>query len=465
MLVSFIRQGFFDALTYYNNKMIYGVHYQENNLYQIFILDRDYIYSIIDNDIICDVNILLEMKYRVVKRCSSKIIDGIDKMLDMMKCENLVWEYQKTNFIDDAIIAMTSYPKRIQTTGKHIKWLNKSCPEFRVVLTLSVDEFPNKEEDLPDDLRYEDICDILWIKGKYKSSKKFIFAMEKYPDKYIITADDDIYYGTNYALELYNFIKKNPECKCVCYSAYPHPIGWIRGPYTILKPSTYPSILKDKQKILTDFDIDEDRGVYLALEKNGIKQYYLKMGGCNESLMFMDDIEPLCYKRENRNRYTITNIFNTVSTIRSMGYDFNEIKKMLQKYEDPINRYTALYGVPSDNITSNDLPRVFWYLTEYQQQLLVAIYIIEKYGGKWAIKESLVEPKNDETIILSNDRIISFRFSSNSVFMNKWKEKVYFILEHYKGCAVTDKEIGIDIVEDLIKREKLNVTLVSVCKI
>ena len=80
-------------------------------------------------------------------------------------------------------------------------------------------------------------------------------------------------------------------------------------------------------------------------------------------------------------------------------------------------------------------------------------------------KESLEEPKNDETIILSNDRIVSFKFSSNSVFMNKWKEKVYFILEHYKGCAVTDKEIGIDIVEDLIKREKLNVTLVSVCKI
>lgn len=81
------------------------------------------------------------------------------------------------------------------------------------------------------------------------------------------------------------------------------------------------------------------------------------------------------------------------------------------------------------------------------------------------MKESLVEPKNDETIILSNDRIISFRFSSNSVFMNKWKEKVYFILEHYKGCAVTDKEIGMDIIDDLIKREKLNVTLVNVREI
>lgn len=377
MLVSFIRQDFNDVLTYYNNRMIYGVRYQENNLYQIFILDRDYIYSIIDNDIICDVNILLEMKYRVVKRCSSKIIDGIDKMLDMMKCENLVWEYQKTNFKDDAIIAMTSYPKRIQTTGKHIKWLNKSCPEFRVVLTLSIDEFPNKEEDLPDDLRYEDICDILWIKGKYKSSKKFIFAMEKYPDKYIITADDDIYYGTNYALELYNFIKKNPECECVCYGSWPHPIGWIRGAYTIFKPSTYPSILKYKQKILTDFNSDEDRGVYLVLEKNGIKQYCLIMGGHDESLMFIDETDALCYKGDTSNKYKIKKMFITASSIRSMGYDFNKIKKMLQKYEDPIKCIT-LDGVPSGNITSNDLPRVFWYLTEYQQQLLVAIYIIEK---------------------------------------------------------------------------------------
>ena len=63
MLVSFMHQDFQYVFTYYNKMMCDYVSFRENNLYQIFILDRDYIYSITDNDIICDVNVLLKMKY------------------------------------------------------------------------------------------------------------------------------------------------------------------------------------------------------------------------------------------------------------------------------------------------------------------------------------------------------------------------------------------------------------------
>jgi hypothetical protein len=64
----------------------------------------------------------------------------------------------------------------------------------KILLYLSLDEFPHYENDLPKELL--DCCgfdfQIRWVKENLKSHKKYLYAMEEYPEALVITVDDDI---------------------------------------------------------------------------------------------------------------------------------------------------------------------------------------------------------------------------------------------------------------------------------
>lgn len=107
---------------------------------------------------------------------------------------------------EKAIISLTSWKARINTVGKTIFNLYKMCPGFHIVLCLSEEEFPKKEEELPEDLMLmanANIFEILWVYKNYKSLKKIIPTMITYNNVPIISADDDCLYVCNYAEELY----------------------------------------------------------------------------------------------------------------------------------------------------------------------------------------------------------------------------------------------------------------------
>lgn len=113
------------------------------------------------------------------------------------------------------IIALTSWKARIKGVGFTIFSILKHCKGFKVVLTLSDEEFPRKEAELPADLQAlakSGVVQILWVHKNYKPYKKIIFAMKAYPDLPIISADDDCLYKYDYAGELYNKWKQNPGC-------------------------------------------------------------------------------------------------------------------------------------------------------------------------------------------------------------------------------------------------------------
>ena len=97
-----------------------------------------------------------------------------------------------------AVIALTSWKKRINTVGLTIFNLRCVCGrDFHIVLTLAEEEFPRKERELPEDLMRMNrvgIFEILWVKKNYKSFKKVLFAMDKYKTYPIISADDDCLY-------------------------------------------------------------------------------------------------------------------------------------------------------------------------------------------------------------------------------------------------------------------------------
>lgn len=108
---------------------------------------------------------------------------------------------------EKAVISLTSWKARIDYVSTTICSLLKHCPKFHTVLVLSEEEFPTKENELPNDINLlinNDLIEILWVKPNYKSYKKVLFTIDKYRNVPIISADDDCIYNCNYAEILYN---------------------------------------------------------------------------------------------------------------------------------------------------------------------------------------------------------------------------------------------------------------------
>lgn len=107
-------------------------------------------------------------------------------------------------FARDVVVSLTSYPARINTVSETINSiLAQSFKPWKLLLWLADEQFPGKENDLP--------ADLLQLKGRgltiewcedIRSYKKLIPSLRKYPDKTIVTADDDIIYGKNWLAQL-----------------------------------------------------------------------------------------------------------------------------------------------------------------------------------------------------------------------------------------------------------------------
>lgn len=118
---------------------------------------------------------------------------------------------------EKVIISLTSFPKRIQTLWMVVDSLcnQRVRPKF-ISLTLCEDEFHQKEADLPKRLlfykRYG--LKINWVKNNLGPHTKYLFSMKHYPNKYIITVDDDIYYRSDLVEHLWTLSQQYPQCVC-----------------------------------------------------------------------------------------------------------------------------------------------------------------------------------------------------------------------------------------------------------
>ena len=169
-----------------------------------------------------------------------------------------------------AVIALTSWRKRINTVGLTIYNLFETCgPDYHIVLTLSEEEFPRKERELPRDLvlmNKTGVFEILYVRKNYKAFKKFLFAMQRYQTVPIISADDDCIYRFNYANELYNAWR---ICKSrrACYWCSNINKGFFNtSGYATIHPPYY---YKDAYMLLTDdiIKLGEDDLFYAAVCK------------------------------------------------------------------------------------------------------------------------------------------------------------------------------------------------------
>lgn len=168
---------------------------------------------------------------------------------------------------EKAIISLTSWKGRINTVVNTLYSLYTQCPGFHIVLVLSEEEFPKKENELPTNLMLfveNDIIELLWVYHNYKSFKKVLFTMDKYRDVPVISADDDCIYICNYAQKLYDEWVKHPHCVITNNGNYKHNVIKVsRGPNTLFHYSLFSNVLANLNKI--HFTILNDDAFYSAV--------------------------------------------------------------------------------------------------------------------------------------------------------------------------------------------------------
>ena len=196
----------------------------------------------------------------------------------------------KTYNGEKAIISLTSWKKRIGTVSKTLFSLVKMCPGFHIVLVLAEEEFPKKENELPEELMLfvdNDLIELLWVKKNWKSLKKVLFTMEKYKTVPIISADDDCIYICNYAENLYNKWLKNKRC-VVRYTFCKSYI--TQGPCTLYPPGSMS--IKEAKNMMRKLNADD--AIYtdiLKSKKIGIT--YVDKVEDNWPFMFHDEVSPI----------------------------------------------------------------------------------------------------------------------------------------------------------------------------
>ena len=120
----------------------------------------------------------------------------------------------KNPIISNLIISLTTYPARIKFVHLAIKSLLKqTIKPNKIILWLAENEFPNKEQNLPKPLLLlsKKGLTISFYNKNIKSYKKLIPTLKKYPNKIIITIDDDIIYENDMVEKLYKSFLKHPK--------------------------------------------------------------------------------------------------------------------------------------------------------------------------------------------------------------------------------------------------------------
>ena len=115
------------------------------------------------------------------------------------------------------IVSLTSFPQRINYVWKAISTiLSQTLKPDKVVLGLADLQFPNKEQDLPQELlQLKDFgLEIKWCED-FKSLKKILPSLKEFPNDIIVTADDDLYYEKDWLNKLYSaYLKDKSNIYC-----------------------------------------------------------------------------------------------------------------------------------------------------------------------------------------------------------------------------------------------------------
>lgn len=112
------------------------------------------------------------------------------------------------------VVSLTSFPARINYVYEVLeRMLIQTLKPDEIVLWLSKEQFPERENELPENLlamrKYG--IKIEWCDGDIKAYKKFIPTLKKYPDDLVVMLDDDLIYHVDLLETLYQAHKDFPN--------------------------------------------------------------------------------------------------------------------------------------------------------------------------------------------------------------------------------------------------------------
>ena len=123
---------------------------------------------------------------------------------------------------NSVILSLTSYGKRVKGSAVYTIYslLRQTVRAERVVLWLNEEEF--NEQNLPSDLRF--LCnyglEVRFCKD-IRSYTKIIHSLSAFPDKHIITADDDLYYSSTFVQEFIEAHRQHPQAIITGFAKVP----------------------------------------------------------------------------------------------------------------------------------------------------------------------------------------------------------------------------------------------------
>ena len=120
------------------------------------------------------------------------------------------------------ILSLTSYGKRVKGSVFYTVYslLRQTVRPERIVLWLNEDEY--NSQNLPSDLRFLSRYGLEVRFGKdIGSYTKIIHSLSAFPDKHIITADDDLYYTKNFVQEFVEAHQQHPQAIITGFAKVP----------------------------------------------------------------------------------------------------------------------------------------------------------------------------------------------------------------------------------------------------
>jgi len=123
------------------------------------------------------------------------------------------------------IVSMTSYKKRISNLGKSVFALlcKQTLPPDEIYIWLSENEFPNKENELPEDIQgiiYNNKVHLMWIKENTRVHKRHEIFKILTEDAYVFFIDDDVFYSNTLIKNVIEASKSLNDTAIINYNPY-----------------------------------------------------------------------------------------------------------------------------------------------------------------------------------------------------------------------------------------------------
>lgn len=121
----------------------------------------------------------------------------------------------------DVIVSFTSFPNRINYVWQVVECMKRQTfTPRKILLWLSREQFPSVDS-LPDSLRHreDDLFEIHFVDDDIRSHKKYYYAVQRFPQKYIFLIDDDLYYPTDIIERVWKEHIKHPKA-VICNYGY-----------------------------------------------------------------------------------------------------------------------------------------------------------------------------------------------------------------------------------------------------